>query len=91
MGPKLRAVFVTLFSFVFIPSLFIVLPGTIRFVLLGFCVAKAFFFVFTTIFKVKLVKVFNSMLPKSWQSLQEILLGRFTKFCKGSCHVTCKM
>ena len=36
VGPILRAVFVTLFSFEFIPSLFILLPGRIYLVWLGF-------------------------------------------------------
>ena len=46
VGPKLREVFVTFFSFKFIPSLFILLPGTFRLVRLGFGLQKRYLCVY---------------------------------------------
>ena len=85
VGPILRAVCVTLLNFEFIPSLSILLPGTIHLVWLDFVQQKHRLYSYQNI-EIQLVRVFNSVLPNLFQSLQEILLRRFTKFSKGSCH-----
>ena len=83
--PKLRTVFAILFSLnLFLHCLSNCLEQSI---LSGWVLcSKSVIFVFITIMKFLSNKVLNSVLTKLSQSLQKILLQKFTKFCKGSCH-----
>ena len=80
VAPNLREVFVTLFSFAFILSLFISSAWNNPSCLVQFCIAKALFVYLPQHWNS------NSVLPILSQSPLEMLLRRFTKFCKGSCH-----
>ena len=83
--PKLRTVFAILFRLnLFLHCLSYCLEQSI---LSGWVLcSKSVIFVFITMMKFLSNKVLNSVLPKWSQSLQKILLQKFTKFCKGSCH-----
>ena len=88
LDPNLGAVFVILFSFEFIPLLFIPIAWNNPSCLVGFCVAKALFVYLPQYWNSNQSK-FSILLYPNYRKQYKKSFLEFTKFCKGSCHLVC--
>ena len=81
-GPKLRAVFITFFSFEFIPSFFILLHGTICLVWLGFALQKCCLCIYHNIE----IQIGFQLCVTQIITITTRNLSSNPQSCKGSCH-----